>query len=390
MRYRVRLAALLATFLAMAGLLSPAASAEPRTQSKQLLAEGSGAYPRLIRLQHSSVPGRDGRILASVTGADGWGNFARIFESTDEGQSFHPISEIRDEAGRLGMCCGTLYELPQRVGRLRAGTVLWAATYRQNAGPDRRTGIRIWASQDGGHNWRFLSEAVRSHNHDAIWEPEFTVDAGGTLWLHYADETHAPEHAQVLGRIASSDGVNWGSKQVTLALPPDSVRPGMPIIRRLPDGRYYLAYEICNYGERYCNPYFKISQDGANWGDPHDPGTQVSTASGNHFQHAQTIALAPGGPNGTRILMVGQIYVDAKGTPLPGNGRTLLANDNFGSGPWYEVPAPVHIADPSNNWCPNYSSALLAANGGQSVVEIATEFNDAGTCQAYFGVGPAS
>ena len=75
----------------------------------------------------------------------------------------------------------------------------------------------------------------------------------------------------------------------------------MPIIRRLPDGRYYFAYEICNYRDRYCDPYFKISADGANWGDPADPGTRVNTANGNYFQHAQTITLFPGGPNGVRI-----------------------------------------------------------------------------------------
>jgi hypothetical protein len=371
-----RLLAFLLSLVVTTSLLTPAGAAERRQ-----LVPGFGAYARLIRLHHS------GRIVATLTSEDAAGKFTPVLESTDEGESFHEIAEIRDPDGRYGMCCGTVYELPQRVGRLLAGTLLWAATYRQDAGVQRRLGIRIWASRDGGHSWSFLAEAARSHNLDGIWEPEFTVDAGGTLWLHYADETQAPEYAQVLNRVGSTDGVHWGTKQLTLAIPPDKVRPGMPIIRRLPDGRYYFAYEICNFGDRYCDPHFKISPDGANWGDPADPGTQVRTANGNYFQHAQTVTLFPGGPNGVRIVMVGQIYTDAQGRPQPGNGQVLLANDDFGSGDWYELPAPVHITGVRNDFCPNYSSTLLPVDDGANVLEIATEY-DHGRCQAYFGKGP--
>ncbi|GAA4539994.1 sialidase family protein [Amycolatopsis samaneae] len=378
-RFRL-LFALLLSLSVSAATLSPAGAAE----RKQLI-PGFGNYARLIRLDHSPV-GR-GHILASLSSEDANGKFTPIMESTDEGTTFHKLSEIRDPDGRSGMCCGTLYELPQRVGHLRAGTVLWAASYRHDAGPQRRIGIKIWASRDGGRSWNFLSEAARSHNHDGIWEPEFTIDAGGTLWMHYADETQAPQYAQVLNRVASTDGVNWGTKQLTMAIPPHRVRPGMPIIRRLPDGRYYFAYEICNYGDRYCDPYYKISADGANWGDPADPGTRVVTANGNYFQHAQTITLFPGGPRGVRIVMVGQIYTNAQGAPQSGNGQVLLANDNLGAGTWYELPAPVHITGIHNNFCPNYSSTLLPVDNGKNVLEIATENNDG--CKAYFGKGPA-
>jgi hypothetical protein len=371
--------------LVVFGALLTAVPAQANT--RQQLIPGFGAYPRLIRLQYSGT-GR-GSIIAALTSEDAGGKFTPILESTDEGSSFHQISAIHDPEGATGMCCGTLYELPQAVGRLRAGTLLWAASYGQDAGVDRRIGIKIWDSKDGGHTWSFLSEAARSHNHDGVWEPEFDVDAGGTLWLHYADESQAPRFGQVLNRVGSTDAVTWGTKQSTLAIPPDSVRPGMPIIRRLPDGRYYFAYEICNYGTFYCGGYFKISDDGANWGDPLAPGTKVQTAAGNYFQHAQTIALFPGGASGTRILMVGQIYTDSAGKVLPGNGSTLLANDNLGSGNWYELPAPVHITGASNNFCPNYSSTLLPIDGGRNVLEIATEYLN-GVCTAYYAKGPAS
>ncbi|MFD9888163.1 sialidase family protein [Amycolatopsis sp. NPDC059027] len=379
--------ALLMTLLLAAGMLAPA-SAAPAPAGRRLLAEGMGSYPRLIRLAHGG-PARNGRIIAAMTSEDGRGRFAPVFQSVDEGRSFQKIAEIRDPEGAAGMCCGTLYELPRRVGDLREGTLLWAASYGQNAGPGRRVGIKVLASKDGGRSWQFLSEAARSHNHDGVWEPELTVDAGGTLWLHFADETEAPRFAQVLNRVASTDGVHWGTKQRTMAIPPDRVRPGMPIVRGLPDGRFYFGYEICNFGSRYCDPYYKISADGANFGDPGAPGAQIGTTGGNHFQHAQTVTLFPGGPKGTRLLMVGQIFVDGKGNPLPGNGKTLLANDNLGEGPWYELPAPVAVGKPYNDWCPNYSSTLLPVDGGANVLEIAADY-DNGICRAYFGKGPAT
>ncbi|MFF0147238.1 hypothetical protein ATK36_2748 [Amycolatopsis sulphurea] len=372
--------AFLTSLVALATGLTPASA----VVDKQQLVPGYGSYPRLIRLEHSAF-GR-GNIIAALTSEDDSGKFTPILESTDEGASFHKIGEVRDPDARSGQCCGTLYELPQRVGALKAGTLLWAASYRQDAGPQRRIGIKVWASRDGGHRWSFLAEAARSHNHDGIWEPEFVVDAGGTLWLHYADETQAPQYAQVLNRVASTDGVHWGTKQLTMAIPPDRVRPGMPIIRRLPDGRYWFGYEICNYGDRYCDPYYKISADGANWGDPADPGTRVVTANGNYFQHAQTLTLFPGGPNGVRLVMVGQIYTNAFGKPQPGNGQTLLVNDDLGEGTWYPMPGPILITGIYNNFCPNYSSTLLPVDDGKNVLEIATEYNLG--CKAYYGKGP--
>ncbi|RZS40726.1 hypothetical protein EV193_10338 [Herbihabitans rhizosphaerae] len=379
--------ALLGTAVAVPIATAPA-SAAPAQAERKLIHEGMGSYPRLIRLEHSAVA--KGRIIASITSEDGAGRYAPIYESRDEGKTFTKISEVRDpEGGPGGMCCGTLYELPQQVGDMRKGTLLWAATYGHSAGQTRRVGIKVWSSRDAGRTWKYLAEPVRSHNHDGMYEPEFILDANGTLVMHFADETEAPKFAQVLNRVTSTDGVNWSTKQRTMAIPPDPVRPGMPIVRRLPDGRYYFAYEICNYRDRYCDPYFKISPDGANYGDPGAPGVRAQAAGGKHYEHAQTITLFPGAaPERPRILMVGQIYVDAKGKPLPGNGKTLLANDNLGEGEWYEVPAPVHVANPINDWCPNYSSTLLPVNGGNDVLQIAADY-DNGTCRAYFATGPS-
>ncbi|OZM74805.1 hypothetical protein CFN78_00850 [Amycolatopsis antarctica] len=383
-RLAIGLGLVVAMIATVTAVVVPASAAE-----RQLLDTGMGSYPRLVRLEHSGNA-RDGRIIASTTSQDEQGMFTPIYESTDEGESFDKIGEIRDSEGPAGMCCGTLYEVPQQVGDMEPGTLLWAASYGQHAGDARRIGIKIWSSDNGGRTWSFLSEAARSHNKDGIWEPEFSVDANGTMWMGYADETEAPQYGQVLNRISSTDGVNWSPKERTMAIGPDRVRPGMPIVRKLPDGRYYMSYEICNYGDRFCDAYYKISPDGASWGDPADPGTRVQTEQGNHFQHAHTITLFPGGANGTRILQVGQIYVDAAGNPLPGNGQTLLANDNFGDGAWYEVPAPVQVNNPYDDYCPNYSSTLLPVDDGENVLQVAADYDADGVCKSFFGKGPAS
>ncbi|MQA08239.1 MAG: exo-alpha-sialidase [Pseudonocardiaceae bacterium] len=384
-RSAARVGILLCAVLA-AALLAPLQAAPAPRATGELLHEGPGKYPRLIRLENSTYA--NGRILASITSQDENGWYSPIYQSTDEGDSFRQVGEVRDPEAKSGQCCATLYELPRQVGDLPAGTLLWAASIGQDAGDNRRIAIKVWYSTNVGRSWSFLSEVDRSPNRNGKWEPEFSVDANGTLWTHYADETEAPKYSQVVARKASTDGVNWGEKQATMRFPPDPVRPGMPIVRRLPDGRYYMSYEICNLPNEACGSYFKISTDGANWGDPQNHGTRVQTPGGRYFQHAHTIALAPGGENGTRILHIGQIYTENNGTAAPGNGQMILANDNYGSGPWYEVQAPVHVPNPRNHTCPNFSSSVLPVNDGAQVLEVAADFAEDGTCKTYFGKGP--
>jgi hypothetical protein len=344
--------------LLLGAALTPVSAAPQRVQ----LVDGLGIYPRLIRLSHSDAA--NGRILASVTSQDSSGKLSPIMESTDEGASFHQLGIVRDSEGWKGQCCATLYELPRQVGDMPAGTLVWAASMGQDGGPDRRIAIKIHVSRDHGATWTFLSEVTRSPNHDGKWEPELSVDAAGELVCHFADETEAPVYSQVVAREVSADGVTWGPKLETLRLPPDPVRPGMPTV---------------------CGSYTRISADGAGWGSPLDVGTRVVTADGRYFAHAHTITLMPDG----RLLSVGQMFVDAGGSPVAGNGATLLANDHNGTGPWYPLPAPVAVPSPVNEPCPNFSSALLPVDDGRNVLEIAADYGADEQCHAYFAKGPA-
>ncbi|MET4609390.1 hypothetical protein ABIC28_000360 [Rhodococcus sp. PvR044] len=344
---------------------------------------GVGEYPRLVRLKQS------GTILASMTSRDAQGYFSPILESTDDGASFHPIGAVRDPEANSGLCCSTLFEVPQQAGLLPPGTLLWAGTVGYEAGRDRRIAIKVWASLNGGRDWVPLGVAARSPNHEGVWEPEFVVDAAGTLWLYYADETEMPRHSQVLSRVSSVNGLDWVDKQVILARDPQRVRPGMAVVTRLADGRFASTYEMCNFGAEYCSPYVKVSHDGVNWGATTDPGVRVTTADGSYFQHSPYLQSVPGGPNGTRLVLGGQTYVGKDGKPSAKNGRVLLANDNFGAGNWFEIPAPVAAPSAKNKTCANYSSPLLPVAGGSRVLQVAVELHN-GVCTALFGTGPVA
>ena len=50
-------------------------------------------------------------------------------------------------------------------------------------------------------------------------------------------------------------------------------------------------------------------------------------------------------------------------------------------------PTPIVHAKPDEGFCVNYSSALLPAVDGTSVLEAATDL-DNGVCHAYLATGP--
>lgn len=347
----------------------------------------NGLYPRALRLEHNGDA--NGRVLASAVTFDRGNGLGAIHESTDDGQTFAQVGTVADPeaGGDQGLCCATLYELPQQVGSLPAGTLLWAASVGQSE-PDRRMALRVFRSNDVGRTWEYLSTVATAPNDRGLWEPEFSLDAEGNLVCHYADETDG-FHSQKLVAARTSDGVAWRDHRDTVAstLAPD--RPGMPVVRKLPDGTYYMSYEICApAGQFACVAHYRTSPDGWDWGDPAHLGFRPETADGKYFKHAPNIAWAPepGNPQG-RLLMVGQVMFNADGTRAAGNGKTVWTNSDSGRGPWREIPAPVAVDFDTIDFCPNYSSALLPSTDGSRFLEIATDY-DGGVCKPYYATGP--
>ncbi|MGW7753587.1 exo-alpha-sialidase [Streptomyces violaceusniger] len=360
-------------------------AASLRKTGPKPLRDGAGLYPRAIRLEHS---GKDnGRVLASTVVLDGGHGIGDVQESTDGGVGFNQVGKIADPEsadGGKGLCCATLYELPQQVGDMPAGTLLWAASFGQNEPESsRHMSIRVFKSTDVGRTWSYLSTVATATDANGLWEPEFSIDADGNLVCHYSDETD-PNHSQKLVAVRSRDGVSWDGLHDTVASDPTSDRPGMAVVRKLPDGKYVMTYEICSKDPKFsCVVHVRTSSDGWDWGDPADLGTRPETADGKYFRHAPTLAWAPedGNPQG-KLLLVGQVMYNADGSKAEGSGRTVWTNSKGGEGAWKEIPAPVTVKSDKIDFCPNYSSSLLPSADGHQLLEVATDY-DGGVCRPY-------
>ncbi|MFD5317497.1 sialidase family protein [Streptomyces sp. NPDC127098] len=385
------LGAILAALLGVPAAASPPPAASPAdvgtTATGTLLRDGTGLYPRAVRLAHSGAA--NGRVLASVVTFDGDNGLGAIYESTDDGATFRQVGTVadHDSAGGQGLCCATLFELPRQVGALPAGTLLWASSAGQDE-TDRRMDLRIWRSDDVGRSWSYLSSCATATGTGGLWEPEFSIAADGALVCHYSDETD-PDHSQKLVAVRSYDGVTWSGRHDTVASTWQPDRPGMPVVRRLPDGTYFMSFEICNPGGQYqCVVHYRTSPDGWDWGDPAHLGYRPETADGRYFRATPTIAWAPapdGSPNG-RIVLVGQMLLNRDGSTAAGNGHTILVNGENGAGPWTAIEAPVTVPAPYVNFCPNYSSPLLPSADGRRLLQIATDW-DGDVCKPYYATG---
>lgn len=382
------LARLLLLFMILGLGWSPSASAQ-----RTAITAGEGLYPRLVRLSHSGNPANNGRMVASVTafpGGAGTGE-EQIYASDDGGATFSRIGTISDPLFSRGLCCGGLYELPRAVGALPAGTLLWAGSVGGET-PAQPMQIRIYRSNDRGATWAYLSNCVTATvnrgTEDGLWEPEFTIAADGSLVCFYADET-VPGFSQMIQRVTSTDGINWSAPARVLASGVANDRPGMPVVTKLPGGRYFMTFELC--GPAACTVFYKTSADGLDWGAAANMGARVESEDGRWFRHTPTNSWAPvpGTPNG-RIFVTGQILDGAAGIGS-GNGRTMFYNDSAdGSGKWKILRAPVTISSPptSTNFCQNYSSPLLASVDGRVMFGLASDFDTIGgrqVCRVFFG-----
>ncbi|MEU5951012.1 sialidase family protein [Streptomyces sp. NPDC047525] len=373
------LALLAALFVTQSGSSADAATGT-------LLRDGTGLYPRAVRLAHSGDA--NGRILASVVTFSGNDGLGAIHESTDGGASFREVGTVRDPeaAGGQGLCCSTLYELPQRIGEMPAGTLLWAASVGQDE-PNRRMALRVFKSTDVGRSWSHLSTIATASNDKGLWEPEFSVDASGQLVAHYSDETD-PAHSQKLVAARTADGVTWTGHHDTVASTLASDRPGMAVVRKTGDGTYFMSFEICAAaGQFQCVVHYRTSSDGWNWGATTSLGVRPETADGKYFKHAPNLAWAPeaGNPKG-RLFLVGQVLYNRDGSKAAGSGRTVWVNSDGGSGSWREIPAPVAVESTTVDYCPNYSSSLLPSADGNRLLEIATDWSGS-VCKPYFATG---
>jgi hypothetical protein len=366
--------------LFMTGCSSAATTAPPAKVASTLTNTGtllrqSTLYPRAIRLAHGPAV-TNGQVVASTNGV--------IFRSLDNGTNFNIVGQVPTASGSTERCCATLYELPKSVGTLAAGTLLSAASYLLGTVPS----IEVYISTDAGTTWSYSSTpATRGGTNHGLWEPEFEVAADGALVIFWSDETDSC-CSQKLAQARSYNGTTWQDETNTVASAVQPDRPGMVTVSKLPDGHFFMSYELC--GPAACTVFYRTSIDGWNFGTPSDLGTKVVSTTGQYFEHApvNVWTTSSGSTNG-KLLIVGQVLYESNGAISSHNGQLIFVNSAVdGSGPWSTLTAPVLVPTAYDNYCPNYSSALLPSIDGSTLLELASYYNSGGVCMTYYGTGP--
>ncbi|WP_415381151.1 sialidase family protein [Halosimplex sp. TS25] len=389
-------------------------------------APGAGAmYPRVERLLHDDA---DGEVLlatfehyasADPDCADPFADelddttvvpedqpYFPIYRSADGGETWEPFSAIRDTENGWGLRYQpVLFELPEAVGPWEAGTVLAAG----NSIPDDRsqTKIDVYASEDGGHSWSYVStvaeggRAAPQAEETPVWEPEFALDADRELVCYFADERHDGEgYNQLVGHRRSLDGgQTWEDEVFDAVVPNGEDRPGMPVVTRLPDGRYVLTFEVV--GPTYEGGVFvKTSPDGLDWGDPEDLGSPVETVEGHQLTNGPYVTWVPdigseGADEADRAD--GAVVASAKtlrtgdGEQAPGSGRTLLATTDFEDfDDWEPVTAPLAFDDEfdAGHGTVAWTTPLLPSADGEELLQMTSTHVADGRCEIRYASAP--
>ena len=368
-------------------------------------------YARIIRLAASSDMSKRGTLLTMYSVNDtGVRTHSVIKRSTDNGTTWSTISTLYSPTPGWGLYYGSLYELPTASGGLAAGTLIAAGNAWDNVNWGYQE-IQTFFSTDYGATWTRRGNCATKTGTPAavstgLWEPEIILNADGKLACHFSDERlRASGYSQKLVMVTSSDGgATWGSQIDTVAVGDSDSRPGMPVVRRLGNGSFAMAYELCKdsvgNADQTCRVYLKTSPDGANWGAASNLGNLIHTAGGLQLLHTPALAWTPsGGPNGTLIASGQRVVTGSDGPSTivrPESGRVVFINEQNGSGSWQAVSAPLSV-DPTGDYnngpgkhCANYSPSLVPTASGNAVLMVTTNFLPGSNtrCEIRFGAGP--
>lgn len=345
----------------------------PDWSIKVLRTDSIGAsYPRAVQLQHYAAG--KGQILLTYAGRPGP---MPIYSSTDNGETFHLFSELKDLRGQP-----TLFELPAKIGEFPAGTLLAAGGYAQNDPTKRMLAANY--STDGGKTWQHLSvfaeggpglydpadRAGLSLHQNPVFEPFFYTDAKGRLVVFFSDERHKKDGYSQLNahRVSDDGGRTWGPVVYDVAIPDGLTRPGMATVTRASNGKYFMTYEMVSMPgyalEPRSNPvYLKMSDDGLNWGDPTHPGTLVQDRWRQFPQATPYIIWSPW-PAPTGTLIVSSRGIMRFDLGLVGNG--MMINRTHGEGLWTLIETPIrYIPNPSG-----YSMTMIPLGDGREILQF--------------------
>lgn len=310
-------------------------------------------YAKVIALKHNGA--FNGELLVTydqlvyVNGVQVY----PIYRSTNGGSSWSLVTNVVPSQNFPGLTLTSqpfLYEVPQQVGGLAAGTILLAGMIM----PADRSSSRIviYRSTNRGSTWSLLStvdtggpaiyDPSPSSTTTTVWEPSINLDSSGNLVVYYSDERQKANGVlqAVVYRRSTDGGMTWGPVVNVAAVGNRQDRPGMITVTKLPNGQYLATYEVVNrpsISQNTAPVYFKLSPDGLTW--PSGLGTPITLANGRGIGSSPFVRWVPaGGPNG--MVVVATMWGLTSSGQISG-GQNFFVNYNLGQGPWERLPYAV-------------------------------------------------
>lgn len=317
-------------------------------------ADEGGEYPRAIRLRHSGDA--NGTLLATFEHSfrDGTPGYLVIKRSTDDGASWSTAATIPEPNRWPTMWQPFFLELPKRIGRYPAGTILLA----ENSSRKPDTRIFLFSSPDHGSTWHPDSVVTSGGGpRQGVWEPFLLIDAMGRLVIYFSDERRRDQYAQFLGGYVFDERSNTfdTNNEINLASGGETDRPGMVTIAAVPSRGFIAAYEVCTtLRVGHCPVHVKTSTDGLHW--PVGLGDTVGARDGNAPSNNPYLVWSPVGGPGGRLSLI------AMHTAEPASNLILINQDpSFRPDAWEWTPRPYA------NLHPQYSASLLPSPDGRQM-----------------------
>jgi len=258
-------------------------------------------YPSIVELQYQKNEADNGKLLAILefSSSNNTSTTGSVWESTDKGENWKIIARPREMIDRSikGVSMAHIYELPEQVGDMPAGTILYSGT---SVNYDRKSHIAIWRSFDAGYTWEEYTVVAKGGGlGEGVWEP-FTwyEETDGYLYCFYSDDSD-PKHDQKLVFKRSKDGEEWSDVYHVCAFDNSKERPGMLSMTKMGNGEYFAVYEYC--GSKGCHIYYKTTKDITSW-NPSDPGTPLAVGSYSIGSAPWCVWTPVGGECGTLIV----------------------------------------------------------------------------------------
>ncbi|MCX8157264.1 MAG: glycoside hydrolase [Verrucomicrobiae bacterium] len=220
---------------------------------------GRGAWARLQHLE-------DARWLMVVTRfSSNEPSRLELLLSEDDCRQWKSLTELREPGRKFDN--GHLLRLEHGTLLLTGRSLVDGQSYH----------LPVYASTNKGRLWRKISnidsiDGATAAQKRGLWEPFLLQLPDGRVSVIYSSEKHAG-YSQVLAQKTSADGGHtWGEEKVIVEEPGGGkLRPGMGVVTRLRDGRFFLVYEVV--GMRRGLVHYKISTDGEHW--PAGLGTPI-------------------------------------------------------------------------------------------------------------------